>query len=299
MLIGLLICVYFLLDQMHLGLGESLAVMEQRGLSSILVLEPDSRLFIVKQVLAGIFITIAMSGLDQEMMQKNISVRTLADSQKNMVLMALVFTGVVLLFLFLGGLLHLFAAQTGMSETGDKLFAAVVLGHMPAFIQIIFIIALISALFPSADGAITALTSSFCIDLLGVQTRNDWTPEHKKRVRQRVHLGFAAVFLALVMAFKWVNDPSMIGLILKLAAYTYGPLLGLFAFGILTQRTVRERWVPWVAFASPALCYALDANQRALFGNYQLGLEILLVNGALTFGGLWMLSYPPTSTRGS
>jgi energy-converting hydrogenase Eha subunit A len=114
-----------------------------------------------------------------------------------------------------------------------------------------------------------------------------------------VHLGFAAVFLALVMAFKWVNDPSMIGLILKLAAYTYGPLLGLFAFGILTQRTVRERWVPWVAFASPALCYALDANQRALFGNYQLGLEILLVNGALTFGGLWMLSYPPTSTRGS
>ena len=299
MLIGLLICVYFLLDQMHLGLGESLAVMEQRGLSSILVLEPDSRLFIVKQVLAGIFITIAMSGLDQEMMQKNISVRTLADSQKNMVLMALVFTGVVLLFLFLGGLLHLFAAQTGMSETGDKLFAAVVLGHMPAFIQIIFIIALISALFPSADGAITALTSSFCIDLLGVQTRNDWTPEHKKRVRQRVHLGFAAVFLALVMAFKWVNDPSMIGLILKLAAYTYGPLLGLFAFGILTQRSVRERWVPWVAFASPALCYALDANQRALFGNYQLGLEILLVNGALTFGGLWMLSYPPTSTRGS
>jgi Na+/proline symporter len=298
-LIGLLICVYFLLDQMHLGLGESLAVMEQRGLSNILVLEPDSRLFVVKQVLAGIFITIAMSGLDQEMMQKNISVRTLADSQKNMVLMALVFTGVVLLFLFLGGLLHLFAAQTGMSETGDKLFAAVVLGHMPAFIQIIFIIALISALFPSADGAITALTSSFCIDLLGVQTRIDWTPEHKKRVRQRVHLGFAAVFLALVMAFKWINDPSMIGLILKLAAYTYGPLLGLFAFGILTQRTVRERWVPWVAFASPALCYALDANQHALFGNYQLGLEILLVNGALTFGGLWMLSYPPTSTRGS
>ena len=292
MLIGLLICVYFLLDQMHLGLQESLVVMEQRGLSKILVLEPNSRLFVVKQVLAGIFMTIAMSGLDQEMMQKNISVKTLADSQKNMVLMALVFTGVVLLFLFLGGLLHLFAAQSGLQETGDKLFSAVVLGHMPAFIQIIFIIALISALFPSADGAITALTSSFCIDLLGMQTRTDWSPERKKRLRHRVHLAFAALFLLLVMGFKWINDPSMIGLILKLAAYTYGPLLGLFAFGILSQRTMRERWVPWVAFASPALCYGIDANQHALFGSYELGLEILLINGGLTFGGLWLLSLP-------
>lgn len=292
MLIGLLVCVYFLLDQMHLGLADSIVALDQRGLSRILVLDPDSRLFVGKQVLAGIFITIAMSGLDQEMMQKNISVKTLADSQKNMVLMAVVFTCVVLLFLFLGGMLHLYAAQSGISETGDKLFAAVVLGYMPEAIQIIFVIALISALFPSADGAITALTSSFCIDLLGMQSRTDWNEARRKRMRQRVHLGFAAVFLLLVLGFKWVNNPSMIGLILKLAAYTYGPLLGLFAFGILTQRSVRERWVPLIALASPALCYLIDANQRALFGSYELGLEILLLNGAFTAAGLWLCSSP-------
>ncbi len=290
MLGGLLICAGFLLDRLNLDVPESLAAMDVRGLSTVFVTDADSRLFFAKQVVAGIFITLAMTGLDQEMMQKNISVRTLADSQKNMVTLSLVFTGVVLLFLFLGGLLSLFTAQTGMPETGDKIFAAVVLGHLPPAVQIIFVIALISALFPSADGAITALTSSFCIDLLGLQTRTDWSEVRKKRVRHQVHLGFAALFLLLVMVFKWIDDPSMIGLILKLAAYTYGPLLGLFAFGMLTTRQVRGNWVPWVCIAAPALCYVVDANQQRLFGPYQIGLELLLLNGALTFGGLWLVS---------
>ncbi len=290
MLGGLVICAWFLLDRMGLDVAQSLTAMDARDLSRVFVTDPHSKLFFLKQVVAGIFITVAMTGLDQEMMQKNISVKTLADSQKNMVSLSVVFTGVVLLFLYLGGLLSLFTAQTGMPETGDKIFAAVVLGHLPEAVQIIFVIALISALFPSADGAITALTSSVCIDLLGLQQRNDWDEARKMRVRHQVHLGFAALFLLMVMAFKWIDDPSMIGLILKLAAYTYGPLLGLFAFGILTRRQVRGGSVPWVCLAAPAVCFVVDANQQVLFGNYQIGLELLLLNGALTFGGLWLLS---------
>lgn len=245
------------------------------------------------------FIAIAMTGMDQEMMQKNISVKRLADSQKNVMVLATIMLAVVLLFLFLGGLLQLFAVQQGMTARGDQLFAAVVLQHLPAWVQMVFIIALISALFPSADGAITALTSSFCIDLLGLQRRQDWSEAKKLAVRKRVHLGFAALFLLLVMVFKAINDPSMIGLILKLAGYTYGPLLGLFAFGLLSRRAVRDAWVPLVALAAPALCWLLDSQQAALLGHYGIGLELLLLNGVLTYAGLWLLSLPEASSPSS
>jgi Na+/proline symporter len=164
---------------------------------------------------------------------------------------------------------------------------------------VLFVLALISALFPSADGALTALTSSFCIDMLGMQQRADWSEARRTQVRHTVHLAFAAVFMALVMGFKALDDPSMIGLILKIAAFTYGPLLGLFAFGVLTQRVVRDRWVPLVAVAAPVLCWFIDAQQR-LFGGWQVGLELLVLNGALTFAGLWVLSRPaPSGTLAS
>jgi len=292
MLLGLLVCVGFLLHRLDISAVQSLAQMHERGLSTVFGTDPYSKSFFVKQIVAGVFITIAMTGMDQEMMQKSISVKTLPDSQKNMVVLGFVLLGVVSLFLYLGGLLHLFAANEGLQAKGDSLFPAVVLGYLPVAVQVLFIIALISALFPSADGALTALTSSFCIDLLGMQRRTDWDEARRARVRKAVHLGFAALFMALVMVFRWIDDPSMIGLILKIAAYTYGPLLGLFAFGLLTRRSVRDGWVPLVAVAAPILCWVIDLNQRALFGNWQLGLELLLLNGALTFGGLWLVSRP-------
>ena len=290
MLAGLVICVNYVLDGLHLSVGESLVKLDERGLSTIFSTDVDSAKFFVKQFLAGVFIAIAMTGLDQEMMQKNISVKTLADSQKNIVTLNIIMLGVVLLFLYLGGLLTLYAPTVGVTETGDKLFPAVVLGHLPAMVQVIFVIALISALFPSADGAITALTSSFCIDILGINRRDDLNENQRTRVRHQVHLGFAALFLLLVMVFKWADNPSMIGLILKLAGYTYGPLLGLFAFGILTRRVVRDRLVPYIALAAPVICFFIDKYQRMLFGSYEIGLELLIVNGALTFAGLWMVS---------
>ena len=292
MLLGLVVCVGFLLQRLDLSAWQGLQQMRQQGLATVFGTDPYSPSYFAKQVVAGIFITIAMTGMDQEMMQKNISVRRLADAQKNVVVLAFVLLAVVSLFLYLGGLLVLFASTVGLQVAGDRLFPAVVLGHLPAAVQVLFVIALISALFPSADGALTALTSSFCIDILGMQQRADWSEPQRRRIRRRVHLVFALLFMALVMVFKAIDDPSMIYLILKIAAYTYGPLLGLFAFGVLTQRAVRDRWVAALGVAAPLQFRANDAPPPRLFGDWQLGLELLPINGALMFGGLWLASRP-------
>jgi Na+/proline symporter len=290
MLLGLVICVFYILNQLHMGFGESLQAMSNKGYSRIFVTDQNSKFFFVKQILAGAFITVTMTGMDQEMMQKNISVKTLKDSQKNVISMAIVLMTVILIFLFLGGLLYMYADTLQVSAIGDKIFPTIALQHMPPFVAIIFIIALISALFPSADGAITALTASFCIDILGIQRRADLSEAAQKKIRQRVHLSFAAIFLLFVMIFKWVNDPSMIGLLLKIAAYTYGPLLGLFTFGILTKRMVNDRLVPFICIAAPIICFFLDKYQKILFGSFELGLELLIINGSITFLGLLFIS---------
>jgi len=314
MLAGLVICTIYILNHLHLGVGDSLSAMRQQGYSKIFFTDPDNKLFFGKQLVAGAFIALTMTGLDQEMMQKNISVRTARDSRKNVVSLGFIMLGVIGLFLFLGGLLYLYGHSLGghyettighgqkitrfmipgknglENATADKLFPVIALNHMTPIIAVIFIIALISALFPSADGAITALTSSFCIDIIGLQRRDDLNDAAKKRLRQRVHLVFAALFLLIVMVFKWIDSPSMIGLILKIATYTYGPLLGLFSFGILTKRSVNNTLVPVVCVAAPLICYILDTFQADIFGKFQIGLELLVINGLLTFVGLWAIS---------
>ncbi|WUR11602.1 sodium:solute symporter [[Empedobacter] haloabium] len=299
MLAGLLTCTWFMLQALQLDVSSSLARLQDAGLARVFDWNVDSPGYFWKQVVAGAFITIAMTGMDQEMMQKNISVRTLAGAQKNMLLLTFILVCVLALFLFLGGLLHLYAAEAGVTATGDRLFPAIVMQHLPAAVQLIFFVGLVSALFPSADGAITALTSSFCIDLLGIQRRGDLPEASRKRWRHRVHLGFCALFLVLVMVFKWIDSASMIGVILKLAGYTYGPLLGLFGFGLLTRRAVRERWVPAVVLAGPALCALLEWQQGALFGSYRLGLELLLINGLFVMAGLWLISTPAPRDTGA
>ncbi|WP_127131880.1 sodium:solute symporter [Pseudoflavitalea rhizosphaerae] len=290
MLLGLVVCVIYILNKMDMSLGQSLSAMGEQGYSKVFFTNPDSKYFFVKQILAGAFITITMTGMDQEMMQKNISVKTLKDAQKNVVTLSIIMFVVIGLFLVLGGLLHLYAAQQGLTATGDKLFPEVALNHMTPLISVVFIIALISALFPSADGAITALTSSFCIDILGMQRRQDWNDIEKKKIRQRTHLIFAAIFLLFVMVFEWINNNSMIGVILKIAAYTYGPLLGLFSFGILTKRAVNDQLAPIVCVVAPLICLVLDIFQKSIFGDFEIGLELLIINGGLTFIGLLLVS---------
>ncbi len=290
MLTGLVVCVLYILHTMNLNLISALDAMKDKGYSKVFFTEPQSKLFFVKQILAGAFITITMTGMDQEMMQKTISVKRLGDSQKNIITLSIILVSVLLLFLFLGGLLHLYGAQQGVTVTGDKLFPELALHHMPQIVSVIFIIALISALFPSADGAITALTSSICIDIIGMQRRNDMTEVAKKKLRQRVHLMVAFVFLLFVLVFYQVNNPSMIGVILKVAAYTYGPLLGLFTFGIITKRNVHDNLVPFVCIAAPLICFFVDKFQNVLLGGLQIGSELLLLNGFLTYIGLLIVS---------
>jgi Na+/proline symporter len=295
MLFGLFACGAFMLGQLDLSIPQAFAQMQERGLARVFTTDIDAPGFWLKQIVAGAFITITMTGMDQEMMQKTISVKTLGDSQKNLLSLTAVLVVVLVSFLFLGGLLYLYAPQVGVTVGGDKIFPAVVMGHLPAGVQIIFLIALISALFPSADGAITALTSTFCIDILGIKRRDDLSEAARMRLRRHVHLAFAFLFLAMVMVFKWLDDPSMIGVVLKVAGYTYGPLLGLFAFGMITKRSLNDRLVPFVTIGAPILCALIEHYQQYLLGSYRLGLELLILNGALVFAGLFAISRRETA----
>ncbi|SEM68601.1 sodium:solute symporter [Chryseobacterium taichungense] len=289
MLLGLIICTVYMLNHLGLNLGDSLTAMNEKGYTKIFDFDPNQKSFFLKQILAGAFITITMTGIDQEMMQKSLSVTRLKDSQKNMVTLGFILLGVISLFLYMGGLLHLYGAQESVSSAGDQLFPDIALHHMPPFISIIFIIALISALFPSADGAMTALTSSLCIDIFGMREKTHWDDGKKEKFRKNIHLLVALSFLIMVIIFKVINDNSMIGLILKLAGFTYGPLLGLFAFGIFTKYKVKDKLVPFVCIAAPLISFFIDKYQETLFGEFKIGLELLIINGLLTFVGLWLI----------
>jgi Na+/proline symporter len=303
MLIGLVICLFYILSNLDLSFGQALGMMTERGYTKIFETDINSKAFFLKNIIGGAVIAIAMTGLDQEMMQKNISVRTMKDSQKNIFTFTAIMVVVNLLFLVLGGLLYLYLSDKGASYEGkqflfegknvigDDLFPSIALFHLPPAIGIIFIIALISALFPSADGALTALTSSFCIDILGIRRKEGLTEASQKKTRIAVHLSFAVIFLFCIMLFKWIDNKSIIGIILDLAGYTYGPLLGLFAFGILTKRKLGAGYgVTAVCLIAPAICYALGKNAATWFNGYQIGFEMLLINGMLTFLGLFLIS---------
>ncbi len=303
MLLGLVVCIIYILSQMSFSPGAAMEALSDKGYTRLFDTDPKSRSFFIKNIIGGAFIAIAMTGLDQEMMQKNISVRTVKDSQKNILSFTAVLMLVNFLFLFLGGLLYLYMLDqgavydgkqfilNGKNIIGDDLFPSVAMNFLPQAVGIIFIIGLISALFPSADGALTALTSSFCIDMLGLKRNASLSESQRKRTRMAVHLGFTAIFMVCIMVFKWIDNKSIINIILDLAGYTYGPLLGLFAFGILTRRKLRDGLsVTVVCLVAPVICYILSRNAAGWFGGYQVGIELLLINGLITFSGLWLLS---------
>lgn len=305
MLLGLVVCIGYILTQMDLSFGGALQALNERGYTRMFEFDPQQKSFFLKQIIGGAVIALTMTGLDQEMMQKNISVRTMRDSQKNILTFTTVMVIVNFLFLLLGGLLYLYMLDkgavydgkqlmlAGRNVIGDDIFPYMAMNLFPQWVGIVFIIALISALFPSADGALTALTSSFCIDILGIRRREGMTEKEQKRTRMTVHLSFTVIFMLCILVFKWIDNKSIINVILELAGYTYGPLLGLFFFGILTRRTLKNNiMVPLVSLASPVICYFLSRFAPTMLGGYQIGLELLLINGLITFSGLWMLSRP-------
>jgi Na+/proline symporter len=313
MLLGLVICIIYIMNHIDQSFGSTLNELNNRGLTKIFNTDVNSSGFFLKQIIGGMFITATMTGLDQEMMQKNISVRTLRDSQKNVITFTVILVIVNFLFLFMGGLLYLYAGSRGITVPPDDLFPTVALHHLGNAIPLIFVIGLISALFPSADGALTALTSSFCIDMLGLKRRADWDEKRRKKIRLTVHFCFAIVFFLMVMGFKWVDNKSIIDVILKVAGFTYGPLLGLFAFGRLTKRQINDRLSIFVCIAAPLIIWGIDfVNNiewyqkqfhlsgawtdsvknfsQSVFGKFKIGYELLIYNGLLTFLGLWMIS---------
>lgn len=272
------------------GMAECGRVMEESGMTRILDLDWRSDGFLLKQILAGMFITIAMTGLDQEMMQKNLSVATLEGSKKNMRVFSVILLGANLLFLLLGALLYLYAGRAGITlpERPDDVFPTLALQHFPMWLGLFFIIGLISALFPSADGALTALTASTCIDLIGIRDRG-WDEARQKRVRQRVHIGMAALFMAFILYFHWLATPSVIKTLFDIAGFTYGPLLGLFTYGLFFKGKPVERWVPVVCIAAPVLTYVLRQYSETLLFGYKMGFEVLLVVAGLTMVGLRLI----------
>lgn len=291
MLLGLVVCIIYIMNNLGYGFAASMEALSLKGYTDIFNYDVNSKGFFLKQIVGGAFITIAMTGLDQEMMQKNISVKTLKDSQKNIMTFSVIIVFVNFLFLLLGGLLYIFASQKGINVAGDDLFPTVALNYLPPAIGIIFIIALISALFPSADGALTALTSSFCIDMLGIKRNPSLSEQQQKRIRMTVHLSFTVIFMLCILVFKWIDNKSIIGIILDLAGYTYGPLLGLFAFGILTKRTFPDSFVVTaICLLSPVISYFISRYSADLLGGYQIGIELLLINGLITFLGLLIIS---------
>jgi len=247
--------------------------------------------FFLKQFFSGMFITITMTGLDQEMMQKNLSIRNLKDAQKNMFSFSTINMFVVFLFLVLGSFLLIFAREKGVSVAmTDDLFPTIAFSYLGPAAGVVFLVGLISAAFPSADGALTSLTTCFSIDFLGLEKRRDIDDLKKTRIRYVVHIAFAVVFFICILIFRQMNDRAIIDKLFTIAGYTYGPLLGLYSFGLFTHREVNDRITPWIAILSPVVCYILSLYSEQLLNGYKFGFEMLLVNGFLTFMGLLAFS---------
>ncbi len=245
-----------------------------------------------KQFFSGALITIVMTGLDQDMMQKNLTCKTLDESKKNMYSLSFVLIFANILFLTLGALLYIYAANLGIDipEKGDQLFPTIALQHLPAGLGILFVLGLIAAAYSSADSALTSLTTSFCVDFLNFEKRDD--ENQKKKTRIWVHVTFSFILLVVILVFNALSNDSVINELFRAAGYTYGPILGLFVYGISSKRELKNNWVIPVCLAAPILSYLIDSNSINWFNGFTLGFLILPLNGLLTILGLWLISKP-------
>ncbi|MBN3580858.1 sodium:solute symporter [Algoriphagus aestuarii] len=242
-----------------------------------------------KQFVSGAFITIVMTGLDQDMMQKNLTCKNIGEAQKNMFWFTISLVIVNLLFLGLGVMLYLFAETKGipLPARTDELFPLLATQYFTPFAGIVFVLGITAAAYSSADSTLTALTTSFCIDFLQIDKK--YPAEKRVGVRQRVHIAFTFLMFIVILIFHLVNDQSVINSVFVIAGYTYGPLLGLYSFGLFTKMKVKDRWVPYLAIAAPVITYVLSSNSEEWFWGYKFGFEALILNGLLMFLGLWLV----------
>ena len=293
LLTALVITIVIIFKDLNLSFSETWATMQQAGHTK--VFETDWRMsnFYLKHIIGGMFITITMTGMDQDMMQKNLTCKNLRDAQRNM----LSFTGILvfvnMLFLFLGGLLLVFASQNGINLQGmptDRIYPEITFNYLGVFASIAFVVGLVAAGYSSADGTLTALTTSICFDIIKIDNLQI-SEQQKVRLRRIIHVLVASVFLLIIIVFSRFHNKALITIIFTVASYTYGPILGLFAFGMFTKRQVRwPALVPVVAIVSPVLCFVLSKYSQVLFNGYNFGFELLIVNGLITFLLLMLIS---------
>ncbi len=287
---AVIITVWQIASALGFSFSEMVSAIRTEGYSKIFVVDDvNSNLFFPKQFFGGMFITIAMTGLDQEIMQKNLTCKTLGDAQKNMFWFSITLVIVNLLFLTLGALLYIYCKQKGLAipEFTDELFPRLAFQELGPLVGTLFLLGITASSYASADSALAGLTTSFCIDFLNFKDKDERTKLKQKFI---VHLSFSVLFLIIILVFKEVNQKTVIDAVLNVAGYTYGPLLGLFTFGIFTSRKVTGKLVPVVCLISPVLSYVLSINSVKWFSGYKISIEILIINGLITFLGLWLIS---------
>ena len=286
MLSAVIITIVIITDKMNISLYESFHMVKNSSYSNIFYFDWRAGNDFFKQFISGAFIAIVMTGLDQDMMQKNLTCRNLGDAQKNIFWFCVILVIANLLFLFLGALLYLYSESVNfqLPTSTDDLYPLLALNELGFLTSVIFILGIIAAAYSSADSALTSLTTSFCIDFLDIQKRNN-----KRKTRLLVHLGFSILLFIVILIFNEINDESVINSIFKAAGYTYGPLLGLFSFGIFTKYKIKDKFVFFVCLISPLISYLINIYSEELLFGYRFGFEILLLNGLLTFLGLYFI----------
>ncbi|MEY3498951.1 MAG: hypothetical protein RL308_620 [Bacteroidota bacterium] len=298
--------IFFICNSLNLNAFEAFEEVKNSNYSKIFFFDDYMKgTYFVKQILGGIFVTIAMVGLDQDLMQKNLSCATIGEAQKNMFTFTGIFVIINIFFLSVGALLYIYANKNGIAVptdliTGkprtDLLFPEIAFHHLTFIPAIVFLLGLTAATFATTDSALTALTTSFCVDFLGMDKIENAAKPNMVRTRHFVHIGFSFLMFLVIVLFNAINDASVVSMIFKIASYTYGPLLGLFCFGLFMKtKTVHDKLVPLICLLSPALCFLLNYNSAALLGDYVIDNELIIINGLITFVGLLLISKPATS----
>jgi SSS family transporter len=290
MVVSIILCTVFIAKEMGLSFGGLVSKISQSRYSRIWFFDDaNDPEYFFKQFFAGIFTLIATTGLDQDMMQRSLSCRNYKDAQKNIITSGLLQTVVIFLFLTLGALMYLFSDEKGIPiARGDALFPTIATGgYLPTIVGILFLVGLVSCAYSAGGSALTSLTTSFTVDILGIKGKSE---SQVSRSRKTVHILMAVGMGIVIFVFNLLNNTSAIDAVYKLASYTYGPILGMFAFGILTKRQVRDKWVPLAALVSPVLCFILQTNSARWFNGYRFSYELLIFNALFTFVGLLALS---------
>lgn len=288
LLSAVVLSIVFISSSLNLNLTQTFEAVKESSYSTIFHWDNflDSKNHFLKQFLGGIFVTVAMTGLDQDLMQKNLSCKNIKEAQKNMLTFTGVFVVINIFFLSVGALLYQYALANNIAvtdlQTPDHLFPEIALNYLGTLPAIVFMLGLTAATFATTDSALTALTTSFCVDFLSFDKKVD--PNDKKHVKTRhmVHIGFSFVMMLVILVFKVINNDSVVNAIFKAAGYTYGPLLGLFAFGMISKRMVKDKLVPVICIISPLISFVIDKNSLALTG-YSIGFELIIINGLITF----------------